>query len=436
MKRNARDAAYDVLFSMEQKKAYSNLALDRALSLPLADERDASLIKKLTDGVLERKMTLDYQIKRHLLSPKIRIKPPVRTILRMGIYEILFCDGIPARASVNEYVQLAKKRGYSHASGLINAILRKTAESGLLLPPKCTAVFLSVFYSCPLQMLALLHKVYGKDTESFLAASLKKPKIYGRVNTLRTNMDTLCSVLAAEGIQITPSNVLPDAFYFTDSAAFMRTQAFASGLFHIQDLSSQLCCAALLPAEGQSVLDVCAAPGGKTFTIAETLANTGSVLSCDIYRHKIDLIQNGADRLGLTNVTAQLRDAATDETPLPMFDRILCDVPCSGLGVVRKKPEIKYHDFQQISDLPVLQKQILDRSASLLKRGGRLVYSTCTVTREENEDVVRDFLATHPDFVLADLAFSPIGERGAFGLRLSPQHDDCDAFFIAPLMRV
>ena len=316
MKRNARDAAYDVLFSMEQKKAYSNLALDRALSLPLADERDASLIKKLTDGVLERKMTLDYQIKRHLLSPKIRIKPPVRTILRMGIYEILFCDGIPARASVNEYVQLAKKRGYSHASGLINAILRKTAESGLLLPPKGTAEFLSVFYSCPLQMLALLHKVYGKDTESFLAASLKKPKIYGRVNTLRTNMDTLCSVLAAEGIQITPSNVLPDAFYFTDSAAFMRTQAFASGLFHIQDLSSQLCCAALLPAEGQSVLDVCAAPGGKTFTIAETLANTGSVLSCDIYRHKIDLIQNGADRLGLTNVTARLRDAATDETPL------------------------------------------------------------------------------------------------------------------------
>ncbi len=435
MKRNAREAAFDVLYSIEQRKAYSNLALDRALFVPMEDLRDGARIKKITDGVIERKMTLDYQIRAHLTSSKIRIKPPVRVILRMGLYEILFCDGIPARASVNEYVELTKRRGFSHACGLVNAILRKAAVSGLLLPEKEAPEYLSVRYSCPPEFIALLRPVYGDKTEAFLSASLERPKIYGRVNTVRTDFDRLRRSLAAEDIDICRSEVLPEAFYFSGSAAFMRTEAFQRGWFHIQDLSSQLCCLALAAKPGQSVLDVCAAPGGKSFTISEEVGKTGSVLSCDIYDHKIELIEKGAQRLGLTNLSARLRNAASDDELREAFDRVLCDVPCSGMGVIRKKPEIKYRDLTAWRSLPALQAEILARSAALVKPGGRLIYSTCTVAKEENEEIVRAFLRENPAFTLGELSFTSMGRRGAYGLRLSPPEDDCDAFFIAPLIR-
>ena len=434
MKSSPRYAAFSILLSMEQEHAYSNIQLDRALSAFTGERRDKAFISLLVNGVCERRLTLDFQIRTHL-TQKSRIKPAVRVLLRLGIYEILFCDGIPPRASVNEYVELAKNTAARHATGLINAILRRTAENGLLLPPEAHADYLSVRYSFPSETVALLKSIYGENTERFLASSLEKPKIYGRVNTNKTDLPFLQDALQQEGLEIMPCENLPDSFYFLSTAAFMQTRAFRNGLFHIQDLSSQLCCKALQLEADNSLLDVCAAPGGKAFTAAEILQNTGSVLACDIHEHKIKLMTDGAKRLGLTNFSARLRDASVFDTNGGLFDRILCDVPCSGLGVIRKKPEIKYRPLSGNAGLPELQLAILETSARYLKPGGRLVYSTCTVTKEENEDVVLHFLQKHPEFSPAETGINGIGCKSDCGLRLSPFADDCDGFFIAPLIR-
>lgn len=433
MKENIRSVAYNILLNIEKNSEYSNIGLDKALNEINLIGRDRAFVKNLVSGVCERRITLDYEIKSHLQNAKTRLKPNVRTILRMGVFEILYCDGIPARASVNEYVNLTKGSGASFAVGLVNAILRRVSESGLLLPKPTEENYDSVRYSMPISTVNYLKSALGNRFDSFAASSLEKAKIYGRVNTLKTDFDALKEFLQKDGIEIESVQTVPDAFYFVNTASFMRTRAFQEGLFHIQDLSSQICCMAVNAKPQHLVLDVCAAPGGKSFTLAQMMQNTGEITSCDIHPHKLGLIRQGAERLGLENIQPLLRNAMQPPSGEKCYDRVLCDVPCSGFGVLRKKSEIKYKNIDEIRNLPELQIRILSSSAKALKPGGILVYSTCTVIPEENDGVVSEFLSQTDDFHPLAVLPEELGEKSAYGRIFMPDTDDCDGFYISIL---
>ena len=423
---NARELAYSVLLDVERNNAYSNIGLNHTLNAADADARERAQATRLVYGVLERKLTLDGVYGAYLRKGT-RIKPNVRTLLRLGTYELTFCDGVPARAAVNEYVSLAKREGCGYASGMINAVLRRTAENGLILPSPDDPSFLIMKYSVPAPLIGLFREVYSDDLTAFLDSLCRKARVYGRVNTVKTDFPSLQHELASQNIAILPVDGLPELFYFDGSAAFRDTEAFRNGLFYIQDLSSA-CAGKLLDARDRMrVLDVCAAPGGKSFFAALSMHGTGEVVSRDIHAHKLRLIEDEAKKLGLANIVPQLFDAG--KTPGDeAFDRVICDVPCSGLGVIRKKPELRYRELSDIGSLCELQYGILCAAAGAVKKGGRIVYSTCTVTRSENEDIVARFLSLHSEFQEVRPAL-PFGEYGEYGVRFSPHRDDCDGFY-------
>lgn len=422
----ARELAFSVLLDVEREKTFSNIGLNKALNAAAADGRDRALVTRLVYGVTERRLTLDYEYRLYL-QKNSGLKPNVRTLLRMGVYEVLFLDGVPARAAVNEYVALSKRVGAGYASGMINAVLRRTAERGLILPAVDSPEYPVVKYSVPSAILNVFENAYGDALPSFLESLFRETRVYGRINTLKTEFSALCERLGAEGVSIAAVPDFPEMFYFSDSAAFAGTEAFRDGLFYIQDLSS-VCAGRLLDAkENMRVLDVCASPGGKSFFAAVSMNGTGEVVSRDIFDHKTALIREGALRLGLDNISIQLGDAV--KTPeKETFDRVICDVPCSGLGVIRKKPELRYRDISDIPELSELQYRILCAAAQALKPGGRIVYSTCTVTAAENEEIVRRFLAEHPRFSEVRPALS-CGAYGDLGVRFAPHSDNCDGFY-------
>ena len=429
---NARRLAFSVLSEVEKDGAYSNIALNKAFSEHLPDGRDRAFVTRLVYGVLENKLTLDYQIRQYLRQG-IRLKTPVRVLLRLGAYEILYLDGVPARASVNEYVTIARFVGVSYAAGMINAVLRRISEHGLVLPEENEEHYLSVKYSVAPAILSVYEKEFGDETPRFLAAVCGETRIYGRINSLKTDFNGLKDALSAEGIEISPVDGVKDAFYFSDSAAFQSTKAFSQGRFFIQDLSG-ICAGLLLaPEPGMKILDVCAAPGGKSFSAAIAAGGIGTVISRDLHEHKIALIADQAKRLGLHNIDAQVGDAL-NTPPCAEFDRVICDVPCSGLGVLRKKPELRYRDLSSMEELKDLQYRILCAAAGALKPGGRMVYSTCTVTREENEAVVTAFLKAHPDYVPVRVPL-PYGSESDPGVRFLPQTDRCDGVYACAIER-
>lgn len=432
---NARSTAFNILLNIEKNCEYSNIGLDKALSELDCERRDKAFITNLVNGVCERRITLDYNIKRYLSSPKTRLKAEIRTILRMGAYEILFCDGIPSRASVNEYVNITKNIKAVYSVGMVNAVLRRISENNLVLPLPEEKNYLSVKYSFPEDTVQFFKNIYRDNTEKFLEATLRKPKIYGRVNNTKTNFDELYHYLLKDGIEIEKAVCADNAFYFKSSASFMNTDAFNGGLFHIQDLSSQICCNSAGISEGMKIIDVCSAPGGKTYTMSEMLNNTGKIVSCDIYKHKIGLIKQGALRLSLSNITPLLRDAEKDESLQDEFDIVLCDVPCSGFGVISKKSEIKYRSLRDIAKLPELQYSILENSSKLTKKNGRLIYSTCTVNPAENERVVEQFLKNNGNYELDYSIKMPIAIKSDYGYNICNFTNDCDGFFFAPMIR-
>ena len=424
--RSARELAFSVLLDVERENAYSNIGLNKTLNASGADARERAMATRLVYGVLERKLTLDHTCRAYLQKGS-RLKPNVRTLLRLGAYEILYLDGVPPRASVNEYVSLAKGTGAGYAAGMINAVLRRVAEHGAVLPPENDPAYLSVKYSVSPALVSVYSELYGDETICFLDSLMKDAPVYGRINTLKTDSEGLNAALCARELEIFPVDGCPELFRFADSAAFAQTEAFRDGMFYIQDLSSA-CAGRMLEARrGMRILDVCAAPGGKSFYAAISAQGAGEVVSRDIFEHKTRLIAEGAARLGLDNIRTEVADASlTPEKEI--FDRVICDVPCSGLGVIRKKPELRYRDISDLAALNGLQYQILGAAAAALKPGGRLVYSTCTVTKYENEDVVRRFLSENPGYHEVRPAL-PYGEYGEYGVRFSPHKDDCDGFY-------
>lgn len=432
---NPRVIAFEALNKIEKDRAYSNIALDFLLSKTDLDARDRAFVSNLFYGCIERKITLDYQLEQYLKQPIKKLKPEVLTLMRMGAYQILYMEKIPSSAAVNECVKISKEKGLSYASGLINAVLRKIDKNGLKLPNRNDyPYYLSVSYSCPRWLVDKWLKEYGEsDTAGILSSSLGAGDNYIKINNLRIKETELVELLNGEGVVCEKTDIDGCMKISLRGKSVENLESYKKGLFHIQDAACQLCVKALMAKEGDRILDLCAAPGGKTYSIAENMNNIGEVISFDIHEHRVGLIRAGAQRLGLSCIRAETGDATVYNEKLGTADAVLCDVPCSGFGIIGKKPEIKYKDPDGIKALPALQLSILINGSRYVRKGGRLVYSTCTLSKSENEKVCSRFLALNDDFK----AVSPLPEYsdGQY-LTLMPHKNDTDGFFIACFERI
>lgn len=437
----ARRAALDVLTRMEREDSYSNLLLDAALRDSRLPRRDADLATALVYGVLERRLTLDYMIG-CFAAHGGRMKSVVRNILRLGAYQLMYMDKVPASAAVSESVALARGSGCAWASGFVNAVLRAMARRLDALPwPDRGADeirWLSVCYACPEWLVRRWRDAYGaQEIEPLLAAMAQRAPVVGRVNTLRTTVPALIETLREQGVEARASQLLPEAVELAGAADLRRLPAFEAGLFYLQDYASQLCCRAVDPQPGETVLDMCAAPGGKSFAMALRMQGRGLVRALELHPRRVELIAQGARRLGLENVSAQPNDSSRQNDALGLADRVLCDVPCSGLGVIRRKPEIRFKKPETFDSLPDLQYSILYEGSRHVRPGGILVYSTCTLNPGENGQLVRHFLDNCPEFVSDELP-EPVGRGradGGFAVTLLPHRDGTDGFFIARMKR-
>ncbi|MBR5272966.1 MAG: 16S rRNA (cytosine(967)-C(5))-methyltransferase RsmB [Clostridia bacterium] len=432
-----RQTAFEILMKVEKDKAFSNKALDNALKKLEYSHQDSVFVSALVYGVLERKITLDYQISRFLTKSIKRLKADVLTILRMGVYQLYFMDKVPDSAAVNESVKLAKSNRCEYSSGLINAILRKASKTDVIYPDMEDLIeYLSVRYSVEKWIAKLFIDSYGKENAiAILEDSFGRAPIYIRVNNLKTTKEELKNILLSQCVDVEETDVAPDALMIKNFDSLNKNELYQKGYFHIQDLASQLCCAALNAKSGEIIIDMCSAPGGKSFTAAQFMNNKGEIRSYDLYDHKIDLIKSSADRLGIKIINARVRDSSVFDQNEIKADRVLCDAPCSGLGTIRRKPEIRYKSSEEVSGLPDIQLQILKNAAEYVKIKGILVYSTCTLNRDENEGVIERFLADNSDFDIVPCLTNLDCYRNNEMVTLMPHKNSTDGFFVCTMVK-
>lgn len=440
--KNSREVAFDVLKKVLVEDAYSNLALDNAVKENNLSRLDSAFCTALVYGVLERLITLDFIIRKLSSVPFRKIESSTLIILRMGMYQILYMDKVPPSAAVNESVNLAKKKKLFKSSGFINGMLRSVirAEGSLPMPDESDKVkYLSVKHSCPEYLVKLWLASYGEEiTVSVLDALSGRPPLTIHVNTLLTDSDALIDNLNEEGVTSEKTQI-ENMLSVSNTGAVDKLKAYELGEFFVQDTASAVCALIANPKAGDRVYDVCSAPGGKSFAMAINMENKGEVYSFDLHPHKIKLINTGSKRLGITIINASVRDAAEDKEITKEADVVLCDVPCSGFGILRRKPEIRYNKEADYTSLPPLQYSILENSAKLVKLGGTLVYSTCTLNPAENNEIVDKFLSEHPNFVAKEIELPSgilrkISEKTNM-LTLFPTENGTDGFFIATMER-
>ena len=439
MPRDARDAALEALLQMEHKGAWSDGSLKRITAQAGLNGRDAALCTRLTYGVVQNRTLLDYYIDSWCSQRAARLEPVVAGVLRLGIYQILFMDKVPDRAAVHETVELVKRRGKTRAAGMVNAVLRKCVASKNALPPlpqKGTAARLTVQYSHPRWLVERLTTLVGeREAEAFLRLDNEPVPTAIQTNTLKTTPDALAEELRAAGVELRVHPWLEGCFEVTGTGDLERLPAFAEGRCTVQDAAARLAAMTADPQPGDRVLDVCAAPGGKSFAMAMLMGDRGDILSCDIHPHKLKLIESGAARLGITTVRTALADGRERHAAwVEQADVVLADVPCSGLGIIRKKPDIRWKDPALLAQLPPIQSAILDNVAGYVRPGGVLVYSTCTVLPEENGGVAEAFLAVHPEFTKEEFTLPGIGKCDG-DVTLWPQRHGTDGFYICRMRR-
>ena len=432
---SGRDTALNVLIACRKDGAWANGVLKEYAQKDNLDAREAALASRLCYGVLQNRYKLDFYLKQLLTGKLKSLHPVLRDILHLGLYQLYEMDKIPESAAVNEAVRQAKTycKKQQNASGLVNAVLRNAVrrEDALQRPQT-----LEDKYSHPQGLIHLLTAYVGEDrVESMLRANNAPVAVVAQVNTLKTTSAELKKQLEGEGVISEDHPWLKDCLILSGTGNLEKLESFQAGLFYIQDAAAKLSvlCAGVKP--GDAVLDCCAAPGGKSF--AAGIQGAKHIISCDIHHHKIGLIEAGAQRLGLSNLTAQVQDASLycPQWEAKM-DVVLCDVPCSGYGIIRKKPDIRYKDPDTMQQLPQLQLEILTNQARYVKPGGVLLYSTCTLVRRENEGVVEKFLKKNPEFTLENLNLPDIfSEKETPMLALIPGEYDTDGFFICRLRR-
>lgn len=435
----ARETALNALIACRKEKAWSNGVLKDYIRRDRLDGRDAALATRLCYGVLQNRGKLDFYLKQLVTGRVKDLHPAVRDILHMGLYQIYEMDKIPGSAAVNEAVTLAKKycRGMRNAPGLVNGVLRNALRTkGTLKEPTAW----EDKYSHPKRLIEVLSQSIPSDKlEKMLIADNETPPMTVQVNTLQIAPDALVEKLKEQGVTAQLHDWLPNSLVLENTGNLEQLPSFRDGDFYVQDAAAQLsvACAQLPRNRDIFIMDCCAAPGGKTFAAAIAMGNRGRIFACDIHPHKIQLIENGARRLGLKSVQALQQDASVCRPEwVGKMDAVLADVPCSGYGIIRKKPDIRDKDPKDMESLPQLQLAILTNQAKYVKPGGILMYSTCTVLRRENEDIVHAFLAQHSDYSLEPLTLPERMEQNTSGmLTLIPGEYDTDGFFIARLRR-
>ena len=437
---DAREVALLTLSACQRQGAWSDGHLKKAIREAGLDSRDGALATTLCFGVLQNQMLLDFYLDCFSKVKTVKMEEKVLLALRIGVYQMCFLDRIPVSAAVNTSVNLARKYSKNpRAAALANGVLRTIARQEALPEPEGDPIQrLAVRYSHPRWLVeAFLERLGPEETEALLAEDNGRPPMYAQVNPVRTDVEGLTARLESEGVTVQPHPWLEGCLTLSGTGDLERLPSFQEGLFTIQDPAARLTVLAAGPKPGMRVLDVCAAPSGKSFACAMAMGNEGEVLSCDIHSHKRTLIEKGAQRLGLSCVSARTLDARSFEPDYEnAFDLVVADVPCSGLGVIRKKPDIRYKDPKPLTGLPAVQRAILDNVSRYVKPGGVLMYSTCTVLERENETVIQDFLGNHPNFETEAFCLpEPVGRAGEGMCTLWPHRHGTDGFFLCKLRR-
>jgi len=440
----ARETAVKVLSEVHADGAYANVALAKALREQKLSEQDRRFVTELVYGTVKAGGTLDWILSRYAKNPIQKMHPAVREILRLGLYQLFYLDKVPASAACNTSVELAKKLAPRRLSGFVNAVLRTAVREPerAAFPKEKPDVYLALASQHPLWFVRRWIKELGaEETEKLTAFDNTQAPLCLRANTLRVTREELLQQLEAGGAVCEPSAWAPEGIVVRKHGALDAMKPLQDGLAQVQDESSMLVAQVLDPRPGEFIIDCCAAPGGKSTHIAQKMRDEGRILAGDIYDHKIARIEENAKRLGITILEAEKIDAREIGGEYEeMADRVLVDAPCSGLGVLRRKPDARWRkSAKEIRKLPELQMAILESAARAVKPDGILVYSTCTIEQAENADVVRAFLAKHPEFYIERAgAFlpAPHGHGNEDMVQLYPQRDGTDGFFIARMHKV
>lgn len=436
----ARETALRVLISCRTNGAWADAALQAQLRRDGVTGADAALCSRLVYGVLQNQLLLDHYIGAFCSQRPDHLQPPLLDILRLGAYQIVYLDKIPDRAAVNESVELAKRFKRGQAAGLVNAVLRKLAQNKNdlpAIPDRDEIRYLSIRYSHPRWLVKRLLPLLGREeTETFLAANNSVAPLTVQVNPLKTTVEALCADLTEAGITVRSHAWVPGCLELSGTGDLTALPAFREGRLLVQDPAASLVAQAAGIAPGQRVLDVCAAPGGKSFSAAFAMGDRGSVTACDLHENKLVRIRQGAERLGIACVETTAADGRSFRPEWEgAFDTVLVDAPCSGLGIIRKKPDVRYKKADDLFALPVIQSAILDNAARYVKPGGVLLYSTCTILPEENQQITDAFLAEHPDFAREAMSLPlPVGKAEG-QMTFWPQRHETDGFYICRMKR-
>jgi len=439
---DAREVALLTLNACQRQGGWSDSVLKKQLAAAGLDSRDAALATKLCFGVLQNQLLLDFYLSKFSNIPLKRMEGKVVQALRLATYQMLFLDKIPHSAAVNSAVALTKAHCRNpRAAGMVNGILRsleRNQDNLPTIPQDDPARYLGTLYSHPDWFVKeFLPELGMEETAAFLAANNNQPDTTVMVNTIRTTTAELTAALENDGVKVEPHPWLENCLYLSRTGDLEQLSAFRDGLFYVQDPASCLAIQAAGPEAGMRVLDCCAAPGGKSFAASIAMGNEGEVISCDLHPHKKKLIQAGADRLGLDIVKPMTADGKKfREEWEGAFDLVLVDAPCSGLGVIRKKPDIRYKDPAPLEELPQIQSEILTNAARYVRPGGVLLYSTCTVLRRENQNVAEQFLSRNKAFKEESFTLpGTIGTAENGMLTLWPQRHGTDGFFICKMRK-
>ncbi len=438
--KTVREQIVDLLIEVEREQSYAQLSLKNALED--LDTRDKALATEIFYGTLKYQIQLDYWLNQYSKTPVKKMKPLIRNLLRMSVYQMIYLDKIPASAIINEAVKIAKKRKFQGLSGFVNGLLRNMEREKENLsfpdPKKSLSFSYSIQYAIPEWIIKMWLEQYSKEEVASICEALnKRAEVCGRCNTLKGDKETLMAALKAEGVEVEPGRLLDEAFYVKKLDKLQNLASFKVGAWTVQDESAMLVAHVVSPQKGDTVLDMCSAPGGKSMHMAALMEDKGSIISCDVHPHKLELIEKNAKRLGITIISPMLQDGTVlNEQFVGKFDKVLLDAPCSGLGIMKRKPDIRHNKTKEdLEDIASIQRAIVKNAVKYLKPEGRLVYSTCTIAYEENEKMAHEIADTYglelENIVdtIPECLKGAVKEKGM--IQILPQMADTDGFFIA-----